>query len=93
MLKRVWHLYYDGFRDMPRWGKMLWAIILIKVLILFFVFKFLLMPNYLNTHYATDRADARRVITTCISAYLPGKYRPGGGVFREESLNLHETPI
>jgi len=62
MLKRVWHLYYDGFRDMPRWGKMLWAIILIKVLILFFVFKFLLMPNYLNTHYATDREKSEHVL-------------------------------
>ncbi len=62
MLKRVWHLYYDGFRDMPRWGKTLWAIILLKVLILFFVFKFLLMPDYLNTHYATDREKSEHVL-------------------------------
>ena len=62
MLKRVWHLYYDGSATCPVGENGLWAIILIKVLILFFVFKFLLMPNYLNTHYATDREKSEHVL-------------------------------
>lgn len=62
MLKRIWNLYYEGFRTMPRWGKILWTIILLKVLILFLVFKFFLMPNYLNTHFSTDSEKSEHVL-------------------------------
>lgn len=31
MLKKVWDLYYDGFKNMPRWGRTLWLIIIIKL--------------------------------------------------------------
>ena len=37
-LYRVFDLYYDGFRQM-RLGKTLWAIILIKLLIIFVILK------------------------------------------------------
>ncbi|WP_277613070.1 DUF4492 domain-containing protein [Odoribacter lunatus] len=67
MLKQIWHLYYDGFRNMPQWGKILWTIVIIKVLILFLVFKFLLMPNYLNTHYNSDREKSEHVLNELIN--------------------------
>ena len=51
MLRKAWDLYYDGFRNMPRWGRTLWLIIIIKLCIMFLVFKLWLMPNYLNSHY------------------------------------------
>ena len=57
MLRKAWALYYDGFRSMPRWGRTLWLIIIIKLCIMFLVFKLWLMPNYLNSHY--DSAEER----------------------------------
>ena len=54
MFIRLWHIYYDGFSHLPKWGKILIAIVVAKLLVLFVVFKFLLMPNYLNTTYTTE---------------------------------------
>ena len=52
-LYRVWDLYYDGFRHMTL-GKTLWAIILIKLFIIFVVLKLFFFPNFLKTHAAGD---------------------------------------
>ncbi|NLH32937.1 MAG: DUF4492 domain-containing protein, partial [Lentimicrobium sp.] len=46
LLRRVFTFYLDGFRDMPRWGKQLWVIIILKIFILFFVFRLFFFPNY-----------------------------------------------
>ena len=61
MLKKAWYLYYDGFKNMPRWGRTLWLIIIIKLSIMFLVFKLLLMPNYLNSHYDSAEAKSEHV--------------------------------
>ena len=52
---RAFHLYYDGFRSMTL-GKTLWAIILIKLFIIFVVLKLFFFPNFLKTHAAGDEA-------------------------------------
>ena len=46
---KVFHLYYDGFRSMTL-GKTLWAIILIKLFIIFVVLKLFFFPDFLKTH-------------------------------------------
>ena len=46
---RVFDLYYDGFRNMTL-GKTLWAIILIKLFIIFVVLKIFFFPNFLKQH-------------------------------------------
>ena len=46
---RAFHLYYDGFRSMTL-GKTLWAIILIKLVIIFVVLKVFFFPNFLSSH-------------------------------------------
>lgn len=58
---RVWHLYADGFRNMTV-GRWLWAIILIKLAILFLVFRLFFFPDILATEYDNDadRAEAVR---------------------------------
>lgn len=66
MIKQVWSLYYDGFRQMPRWAKVLWVIILAKVLVMFIVFKMLFMPNYLNRVYDSDEERANHVLKELI---------------------------
>lgn len=67
MLKCLWSIYYDGFRHMPRWGKILIAIVLTKVLILLVVFKMWLMPNYLNSQYTTEQEKSNHVLNTLIT--------------------------
>ena len=44
---RAYHLYYDGFRSM-KLGKTLWAIILIKLFIIFVVLKVFFFPSYIG---------------------------------------------
>lgn len=46
---RVWDLYYDGFRSMTL-GKTLWAIILIKLFVIFVVLKLFFFPDFLRQH-------------------------------------------
>ena len=54
-LYRVYDLYADGFRHM-RLGKTLWAIILIKLFIIFVVLKLFFFPNFLKQHAEGDEA-------------------------------------
>lgn len=54
-LHKVYHLYYDGFRQMTL-GKTLWAIILIKLFVIFIVLKLFFFPNFLKQHAAGDEA-------------------------------------
>ena len=37
-LKNIWNLYYDGFKNMT-WGRPLWLLIFLKVIILFLVLR------------------------------------------------------
>ena len=54
-LYRIYDLYVDGFRHM-RLGKTLWAIILIKLFIIFGVLKIFFFPNFLKQHAEGDEA-------------------------------------
>ena len=48
-LYKIYDLYYDGFRSM-KLGRTLWAIILIKLFIIFIVLKIFFFPNFLKEH-------------------------------------------
>lgn len=61
-IKRIVDFYVDGFKNMTV-GKKLWAIIFIKVIILFFVFKLFFFPNLLKENYDNDDDRARAVAT------------------------------
>ena len=56
ILHKVFYLYYDGFRSM-RLGRTLWAIILLKLVIIFLVLKLFFFPNYLKQHAAEGEED------------------------------------
>jgi len=45
--KGVWNLYYDGFRSMTL-GKTLWALILIKLFVIFAILKLFFFPSFLG---------------------------------------------
>lgn len=61
----VWRFYRDGFRSMTT-GRYLWAMILLKIALLLFVFR-LLLPDRLRQDYDTDSERARAVRSTLIS--------------------------
>ena len=54
-LYKAFDLYYEGFRSM-RLGKTLWAIILIKLFIMFAILKVFFFPNFLKQHAQGDEA-------------------------------------
>lgn len=60
-VRSIYTFYRDGFRSMTI-GKTLWAVIIIKLIIIFAVIRLLFFPNVLNENYDTDsqRADAVR---------------------------------
>ena len=55
-LYRVYDLYVDGFRHM-RLGKTLWAIILIKLFIIFVILKIFFFPNFLKQYAEGDESS------------------------------------
>lgn len=57
---RIWRFYADGFRQMTV-GRLLWALILIKLALLFIVFKLFFFPDRLARDYDNDADRARAV--------------------------------
>lgn len=57
---RVVDLYADGFRNMTV-GRKLWGLIIIKLAIIFLVFKLFFFHDYLGERYDTDDDKARAV--------------------------------
>lgn len=47
-LYRAFDLYYDGFKNMTL-GKTLWAVIIIKLIIMFALLKPIFFPNYIKS--------------------------------------------
>ena len=44
----IWHFYLEGFKSMTL-GRTLWAIILLKLFIMFFILKLFFFPNFLSS--------------------------------------------
>jgi len=60
-LKKVFLFYYEGFRNMTV-GKSLWAIILIKLFIIFVVLKLFFFPDLLKKNFDTDEERSNFVL-------------------------------
>ncbi|MFQ7039729.1 MAG: DUF4492 domain-containing protein [Barnesiella sp.] len=58
---RIYRFYAEGFRNMTL-GKTLWAIIFIKLFIMFFILRLFFFPNFLNSRYDSDEAKASYVM-------------------------------
>ena len=67
---KIWRFYMEGFRNMTL-GKTLWAIILIKLFIMFFVLRLFFFPNILQQKYDTDEERANQVIENLITPNNP----------------------
>lgn len=62
---RIARFYADGFRSMTI-GRKLWAIIIIKLIVIFGILKLFFFPDLLKSRYDTDedRAEAVRSALT-----------------------------
>ena len=67
---KIWRFYMEGFRNMTL-GKTLWAIILIKLFIMFFILRLFFFPNILQQKYDTDEERAHQVIENLITPNNP----------------------
>ena len=54
MLKNFFKFYIDGFTNMPKYGRRLWFIILIKVFIIFVVLKVFFFKGHLSKFETDD---------------------------------------
>ena len=59
-LVRIYRFYRDGFRSMTV-GRWLWLMIIVKLFVLFFIFKLFFFPDVLNRDYDTDEQRAGTV--------------------------------
>lgn len=66
---KVWSFYYTGFREMTL-GKVLWAIILVKLFIMFFVLRLFFFPDFVATH-SGDGEEAHFVGNELIERMAP----------------------
>ncbi len=71
LLTRIWIFYRDGFREMTL-GRTLWAIILIKLFIMFFILKLFFFTDFLGDH-PTDADKGTYVGNELIQRALPEK--------------------
>ena len=67
---KIWRFYMEGFRSMTL-GKTLWAIILIKLFIMFFILRLFFFPNILQQKYDTHEERANQVIENLITPNNP----------------------
>ncbi len=77
---KIWRFYMEGFRNMTL-GKTLWAIILIKLFIMFFILRLFFFPNILQQKYDTDEERANQVIENLITPNNPKN---------QQSISNHE---
>jgi hypothetical protein len=69
LLYRVFDLYYDGFRHMTL-GKTLWAIILIKLFVIFAILKVFFFPDFIGQH-AEEGEEASFVASEMMERSAP----------------------
>lgn len=61
-IKNIAQFYFQGFKEMPSWGRKLWLIILIKLFIMFAILKIFFFSNFLNTKFDTQEEKGDYVI-------------------------------
>lgn len=61
IFRRIFRFYLEGFRSMTL-GKTLWLIILIKLFILFVIFRIFLFPEFLSSKGDTEQEKSDYVI-------------------------------
>ena len=61
-MNRILQFYIDGFRGLSSWGRKVWIIIIIKLFIMFVIFRLIFFPNFLKSNFKTDEERSNYVI-------------------------------
>ncbi len=61
-LNKIVAFYLEGFRNLSPWSRTLWAIILIKLFVMFVIFRLFFFQNVLKTQFNNDEERANHVI-------------------------------
>jgi len=61
-IKQVFSFYYNGFREMDRWGRQVWLIILIKLFVMFVILKIFFFPDLLKRDFENDEQRSEYVL-------------------------------
>jgi len=72
LFNRIFHFYYDGFRNMSGWGRKVWLIIIIKLFIMFAILKIFFFQDFLSKNYHTDKERSEHVLNQLTNS--PDKY-------------------
>ena len=67
ILIKVFRFYYNGFRDMPLYARKLWVIILIKLFIMFGIFRVFFFHDFLEKNFDSDEQRSEYVIDRLIN--------------------------
>ncbi|HUX55629.1 MAG TPA: DUF4492 domain-containing protein [Bacteroidales bacterium] len=68
LLTRLFRFYYDGFGNMPVWGRKVWIIIIIKLFIMFAILKLFFFPDFLKKNYDNDKQRSEYVLDQLINS-------------------------
>ena len=61
VIRRAAMLYVDGFKGLGGLGKALWALIAVKLVLMFVVLKLFFFPDFLGTNFDTDTERSQYV--------------------------------
>jgi len=75
IVSAIIRFYVDGFRRMTL-GKTLWAIILVKLFVLFVIVKIFLLPNHLDSRFDTPAQKSDYVAAQLTSPALSDSTTP-----------------
>jgi len=67
ILNRLFLFYYEGFRNMSQWGRKVWIIIIIKLVIMFAVLKIFFFQDFLKKKYDNDKQRSEYVLDQLIN--------------------------
>ena len=66
---KLFRFYYDGFRNLPGWGRNVWIIIIIKLFIMFAILKFFFFPDFLDRKFDNDKQRSEYVMEQLINSH------------------------
>jgi len=68
LIKNIFKFYYEGFKQMPSWGRKMWIIILIKLFIMFALLKIFFFNNFLNSKFENQKDKGEYVLEQLIKS-------------------------
>ena len=68
--KRFFRFYYDGFREMPDWGRKIWFILILKIFIMFAILKVFFFRDFNHSKFDNDLQRSEYVMDQLINPHF-----------------------